>query len=282
MREMTELRNGMKIPQIGLGTWQITDRKLIELLVVTAYGHGYRLFDIAAAYGNEISFGKAVSEAAISRQDIFITDKAWNTSRGYEAVQAACRKSLKKLKTDYLDIYLIHWPASMKLHSDWEQINAETWRGMEALYRNGLVRAIGVCNFKRHHLEALEKTAEILPFLNQAEIHPGMLQSEMVEYCREKRIKVQASSPLGNGQILANERLSEIAREKRKSVAQVCLRWAIQKGLAVIPKTSNVNRLPENLDIYDFELALEDMISIDTIPYCGGLGLDSDEVIEFG
>lgn len=240
------------------------------------------MFDTAAAYGNEIALGKGVLESGIARTELFISDKVWNTSRGYEAVQNACRKSLKKLKTDYLDSYLIHWPASMKLYSNWEEINADTWRGMEALYKDGLVRAIGVCNFKKHHLAMLEKTAEVLPFMNQIELHPGMCQEEAAIYCKEKKIQVEASSPLGNGQILCNDVLVEIAHLKGKSAAQVCLRWEIQKGLVVIPKTSNPDRLAENMDVYNFKLSAEEMERIDHITYCGGIGIDSDEVVEFG
>ena len=155
-----ELSNGNSIPYIGLGTWQLTDRQSLSKLIGAAYEKGYRLIDTAAAYSNEIAISKAVSENGINREELFISDKVWNTSRGYEAVRKACQTSLKKLKTDYLDMYLIHWPASMKLYSDWRKINADTWRGMESLYEDGIVRNIGVCNFKIHHLEELKKVGE--------------------------------------------------------------------------------------------------------------------------
>ena len=216
MRLMT-LRNGNKIPQIGLGTWQITDRDLMKQIVCAAYEEGYRLIDTAAAYSNEIAVAKAI--ANLPREELLLSDKVWNTNRGYEAVQEACRRSLKKLKTDYLDLYLIHWPASGKLYPNWSDINADTWRGMEALYREGLVRAIGVCNFKVHHLKELEKTVEVFPFVNQIEIHPGMNQQEVITYCMDKGILLEASSPLGNGQILKNEDLVSLAEEKGKNVA---------------------------------------------------------------
>ncbi len=276
------MRNGIAIPKVGLGTWQITDRQVMKEVVQNAYQAGYRLIDTAAAYSNEIAVAKAIAEAGIKREELVISDKVWNTSRGYEAVQDACKRSLKKLKTDYFDIYLIHWPASMKVHSDWREINADTWRGMEVLYQEGLVKAIGVCNFKVHHLEELSKTASVMPFLNQIEMHPGMNQAEILAYCNEKGIQVEASSPLGNGQILENALLKEIAFQKGKSVSQVCLRWELQKGVISIPKTSNPKRLYENIDIFDFELSEEEMKRIDTVPYCGGIGIDSDEVVEFG
>lgn len=276
------LSNGFQIPNIGIGTWQITDKEQISEIIKNARELGYRLIDTAAAYSNEISISKAISKLDLNRQDIIISDKVWNTSRGYQAVQDACKKSLKKLKTDYIDIYLVHWPASMKLYSDWADINADTWRGMEQLYKDGFVRAIGVCNFKIHHLQALKKTADIMPMINQIEYHPGLDQKDILHYCNENDIKVEASSPLGNGEILNNNILKEIAEKKRKTVAQISIRWEIQKGLIVIPKTSNIGRLAENMDVFDFELSKEEMSEIDNIPYCGGIGIDSDEVIEFG
>lgn len=270
------------MPQIGIGTWQVRDRKTIKELVKSAYDIGYRLIDTAAAYSNELAIGRAVTGLGIPRDRLFLTDKVWNTCRGYEKTREACKNSLKKLKTDYLDLYLIHWPATPRLYSDWARINAETWRGMESLYREGVVRAIGVCNFKVHHLKELKKTAEIMPMVNQVECHPGMVQKEITDYCKDNKILIEASSPLGNGQILENEILKNIADEKGRTKVQICLRWGIQKGMAVIPKTTSPERLLENYKVFDFELSDREMSLIDSIPYCGGIGIDSDEVIEFG
>ena len=233
-------------------------------------------------YSNEIALAKALAAAEIKRTEMFLSDKVWNTSRGAAAVQEACRKSLKKLKTEYLDLYLIHWPASMKLYPDWAEVNADTWRGMEQLYKDGLVRAIGVCNFKEHHLTALEKTAEIIPMVNQLELHPGLNQSEILDYCKIRNIQVEASSPLGNGQILSNEKLVEIANRKEKTPAQICLRWELQKGIVAIPKTTAKDRLVQNIEVFDFTLDEDEMKEIDAIPYCGGIGIDPDEVFDFG
>ena len=280
--EHIKLRNGNELPIIGLGTWQITDRDLMSEIIGAAYKEGYRLIDSAAAYSNEIALSKAIAANGIPREDVILSDKVWNTSRGYDAVQEACKKSLKKLKTDYLDVYLIHWPASMKLYDNWSEINAETWRGMEQLYKDGLVKNIGVCNFKIHHLEELKKTAEVMPFINQVELHPGFPQKELIDYCEKERIVVEASSPLGNGQILENEVLNRLAVQKNVSVSQICLRWEMQKGLIVIPKTSKKERLHGNIDVFGFELSEDEMKEIDSIPYCGGIGIDPDEVVEFG
>jgi len=276
------LRNGMQIPQIGLGTWQIIDREVLKALIPGAFNEGYRLIDMAAAYGNEISIAKAISEAEVPRNELILSDKVWNTSRGYNAVQEACRKSLKKLKTDYFDIYLIHWPASMALFPDWAEINADTWRGMEQLYKDGLVRSIGVCNFKIHHLEELDKTATIIPMINQVEMHPGMPQDDLLSYCNEREIVIEASSPLGSGQVLTNNILVDIARAKEKSPSQICIKWLLQKGVIALPKTSKCERLSTNINLDDFYLSEEEIKIIDEIPYCGGIGIDSDEVTEFG
>ncbi len=280
--EQIKLRNGNTLPVIGLGTWQITDRALMSEIIGEAYKEGYRLIDSASAYTNEIALAKAFASNNIPREDIILSDKVWNTGRGYEAVQEACKRSLKKLKTDYFDVYLIHWPASMKLYDNWAEINAETWRGMEQLYRDGLVKNIGVCNFKIHHLEELKKTADVMPFLNQVELHPGFPQQELIDYCEDEKIVIEASSPLGNGQILENEVLNELAVKKGVSVSQICLRWEIQKGIMVIPKTSKKERLHTNMDVFGFALSDEEMKEIDSIPYCGGIGIDPDEVVEFG
>lgn len=277
-----KLANGVVMPQIGVGTWQIQDRETIKDLVKNAYDIGYRLFDTAAAYSNERAIGRAVAELGLPREELFLTDKVWNTYRGYEKVREACKISLKKLKTDYLDLYLIHWPASLALYQDWAWMNAETWRGMESLCQEGVVRAIGVCNFKVRYLMELEKTATVMPMVNQVECHPGMFPGEVIDYCRGKGIVIEASSPLGNGKILCNEVLKNIAEEKERTVAQVCLRWGLQKRVAVVPKTTNIERLLENYDVFDFVLSDWEMSRIDDIPYCGGIGIDSEEVIEFG
>lgn len=279
--EKVQLKNGVCIPVAGLGTWKITDKQEMYVTIENAYNCGYRLFDTAAAYGNEMALGKALKELQLPREELVIQDKLWTTCYGYEESQEACKRTLRKLKLEYLDVYLIHWPASPKLYENWSMINAETWRGLEKLYADGYVRAIGVSNFKPHHLEELSKTAEILPHVNQIEFHPGMLQVETTAYCLDKGIQFEASSPLGNGQVLTNDILCEMAESKGVSTAALCLKWELKHGAVVIPKTTNENRLKENLQLDDFDLAEEEMGIIDSLSFCGGLGIDPDEVTNF-
>ena len=278
------LLNGVAIPSVGFGTWQITDRQTFGGIISDAFGVGFRLFDLAAAYQNEILMGRVIREGVIPREKIFLSDKVWNNSRGYDAIQDACRSSLKKLKTDYLDLYLIHWPASMKLYESWAEINANTWRGMERLYRDGVVRAIGVCNFKVHHLVELAKTAEILPMIDQIEFHPGINNDELARYCMDHSILLEASSPLGNGHILPllSDEFRDICEIHDKSIAQVCIRYAMQGGYIPLVKSSHRDRMLENVDVFNFELNDEEMERIKAVSWCGGIGIDPDEVTEFG
>lgn len=271
----------VKIPAIGLGTWKINDATLMEELLKNAYEDGYRLIDTAASYSNEMIIGKAIQKLGIPREELLLSDKVWKTNYGYEETIQACRKSLKKLKTDYLDIYLIHWPAAAAEYENWKEINAETWRGMEELYKQGLVKMIGVSNFKPYQMEALRDTAEIMPMINQIELHPGMVQAETVGYCEEKHIAVEASSPLGNGRFLENEILKKYAAVEGITPAQMCLAYGHQKGITVLPKTTSAERLKENIRALDIRLSGETMEKIEALPYIGGLGLDSDEVFDY-
>ncbi len=208
--ENMKLNNGYMIPKIGYGTWQSPDSEVTVNGVKAAIACGYRHIDTAAAYKNEESVGEGIKESGIARKDLFVTSKVWNTQRGYEKTIAAFEKTLSDLDLDYLDLYLIHWPASKKDYENWEEINLETWRAMTDLYKAGKIKAIGVSNFKPHHLEALMKT-EVKPMVNQIEFHPGFMQEETVKYCRENGILVEAWSPLGTGRMLTNPDLQEIA-----------------------------------------------------------------------
>ncbi len=272
------LSNGVTIPQIGFGTWQTPDGDTALNSVKTALQAGYRHIDTAAAYGNEVSIGQAIADSGIDRSELFITTKLWNTERDYDKTLNAFEQSMRKLELDYLDLYLIHWPANAKQFSDWETINAETWRAFEKLYNDGRIKAIGVSNFLPHHLDALAKTATVAPMVNQIEYHPGQLQTETVDYCTAHDILVQAWSPLGTGKMLGDETLTGIAANYGKSVAQVCIRWCLQNGTLPLPKSVTPERIRENLDVLDFTLTDADMQTINQLPYIGGSGLNPDTV----
>ena len=275
--ENMKLNNGYMIPEIGYGTWQSPDSEVTVNGVKTAIACGYRHIDTAAAYNNEASVGEGIKESDIARKDLFVTSKVWNTQRGYEKTIAAFEKTLSDLDLDYLDLYLIHWPASKKDYENWEEINLETWRAMTDLYKAGKIKAIGVSNFKPHHLEALMKT-EVKPMVNQIEFHPGFMQEETVKYCRDNGILVEAWSPLGTGRMLTNPDLQEIASHYGKSVAQICIRWCIQHDVLPLPKSVTPSRIEENSNVFDFEINAEDMQRIDALENFGGSGLDPDEV----
>ncbi len=272
------LNNGVCIPEIGFGTWQTPDGATAVLAVKSALENGYRHIDTAAIYGNEKSIGQAIADSGIDRKELFITSKLWNSERGYESTLKAFEKTLSDLQTDYLDLYLIHWPANAKQFSDWRQKNADTWRAFEKLYQDGKIKAIGLSNFMVHHLEALLETATVKPVINQIEYHPGYLQSEVVAFCNENNILIEAWSPLGTGKMLNDPTLLEIATNYNVSVAQLCIRWCLQNGTLPLPKSVTPERIKQNLDVYHFEISESDMQRIDALPYIGGSGLLPDEV----
>lgn len=276
------LSNGKKIPNIGYGTWRLKNNDDTVEIIKTAVKAGYRLFDTAIAYGNIGAVGKGLKESKINREELFITSKLWNDSRKYDEVIEACKKTIDELQCDYLDLYLIHWPASPALFDDWASKNNETWKAFEYLYKEGLVKAIGVCNFKKHQLEPLIENASIKPMVNQIEFHIGQMQEEVLEYCFNNDILVEAWSPLGSGKMLKVEELQQMAEKYNVTTAQLCIRWCIQNNVLPIPKSKNEDRMKQNLDVFDFEISEEDMKTLNEMPYVGGSGLDSDTITLFG
>ena len=275
------LRNNLEIPSIGFGTWKLkNDDSTIEI-IKNAINSGYRHIDTAFAYGNEEMVGKGIKDSKIDRKELFITGKLWNDDRGYENIIKACKRTIENLDCDYLDLYLMHWPASPALYPNWKEINNETWKAFEYLYKEGLVKSIGVCNFKKHQLEALIETAEILPMVNQIEFHPGQMQNEIVDFCKKNDILVEAWSHLGSGKMLKKQALIEIAQKYNVSVARLCIKWCLQNNVLPIPKSKQKERMVENLQVNDFTITDEDMKIINDMEYMGGSGLDSDTLTLF-
>lgn len=257
LQDVTSLHNGVKMPWFGLGVYKTSEGQEVIQAVKAAIKAGYRSIDTAAFYKNEEGVGQAIKEAEVPREELFITTKVWNTNQGYESTLAAFNESLKKLDLDYIDLYLVHWPVKDKYK--------DTWKALETLYKEGKVRAIGVCNFQIHHLEDLLADAEIAPMVNQVECHPRLTQKDLLSYCQEHHIQLEAWSPLGRGRMLDEPTLMELAARYQKTVAQIILRWNLQSGIVTIPKSVREERIIENADIFDFELSKEDMSVIDSM-----------------
>ena len=271
------LSNGVEIPAIGYGTYLTPVGEITYQSVLKALGVGYRHVDTASAYANEADVGQAIIDSGIPRKDIFLTTKHWVDSRGYEKTIAAAEESLKKLKTDYIDLYLVHWPCVAAVTENWEELNAETWRGFERLYKDGKLRSIGVSNYEQKHLEALAKTQEIAPMVNQLEFHPGYLQMDTVEYSKKVGMVVEAYCPLGSGAILDRPELLALAEKYGKSVAQICVRFILQCGVLPLPKSLKEERMISNKDVFDFEIAEEDMKMLLELPQFGFTGWIPEE-----
>lgn len=270
------LSNGVNIPAVGFGTWQAPNGEVAVAAVEHALKVGYRHIDTAAIYGNEESVGQAIKNSGLPREELFITTKLWNADHGYEETLRAFDQSLARLGLDYLDLYLIHWPVPFEMRHCWEEKNAQSWRAFEELYEAGKIRALGLSNFMPHHIEALLKTAKIKPMLNQIKLHPGLLQAQAVEYCKKHDILLEAWSPLASGKIFENEQMKALSAKYNKSIAQICVRWCLEKGFLPLPKSVTAARIEENADVFDFTLSPEDVALLDTIKVEGSEVPDPD------
>lgn len=265
------LNNEVKIPCVAFGTYKAAQGNNVKILKM-AIESGYRYFDTASFYGTETYLGQAVRESGIPRDEFFIASKMWKDEMGYEAAKEAFEKSLKRLGMDYLDLYLIHWPQPSPDSKDWKQIDAETWRALEELYEAGKVKAIGLSNFLPHHIECLLENCRVRPMVDQIEFHPGHTQETVVAYAQEQGILVQAWSPIGRGRVLADELIVKLALKYGVSPAQVCLRYALQRGVVPLPKASSEKRMKENQALFSFEISKEDMYRIGAMPPVGWSG----------
>ncbi|WP_079515142.1 aldo/keto reductase [Rossellomorea marisflavi] len=267
------LNNGVQMPEIGYGVFRVEEGKDLEKAVETAIRIGYRSIDTAAIYQNEKSVGKGVQNAIdaglVTREELFITSKVWNDGLSYDETIQAYNDTLERLGLEYLDLYLIHWPGQNKY--------MEPWKALEALYKEGRIKSIGVSNFQVSHLEHLLETAEVKPVINQIEFHPKLVQEDVRAFCEKHDIQVEAWSPLMNAELLNHETVNEIAESLGKSAAQVILRWDLQHGVVTIPKSMTESRIKENIDIYDFELTAEQVKTLDALDEHKRIGPDPDQ-----
>jgi methylglyoxal/glyoxal reductase len=274
LQDRVTLNNGTKMPWFGLGVFKVEEGPELVEAVKTAIKHGYRSIDTAAIYGNEEGVGQGIregmKEAGITREELFVTSKVWNSDLGYETAMAAYELSLKKLGLEYLDLYLIHWPVEGKYK--------DAWKGLEKLYQDGKVKAIGVSNFQVHHLKDLMEDAQVKPVVDQVELHPHLTQEEVRAYCKEQGIQVEAWSPLMQGQLLDHPVLDEIAKKHNKTIAQVILRWDLQHEVITIPKSVKEQRIIGNAQVFDFELTEEEMVKIDELNQNKRVGPDPDHI----
>lgn len=262
-----KLSNGLEIPSPGFGTFKIPDGEICVESVREALAAGYVHVDTAAVYANEVSVGEGIRQSGVAREKIFLTSKVWNTERGYDKTLRACEKSLKDLGTDYLDLYLIHWPANeMQFGGKAEEINRDTWKAMERLSEEKIVRNIGLSNFYVKHIEQILPVANIAPVVDQIEYHPGLLQEDTLELCRRNDILVEAWSPLGRGKLLEDETVKAIASRHGHTPSQVLLRWVFQNGVLPLVKSIHSARIRENLGFMDFELSGEEMAGLAALP----------------
>ncbi|ATO42707.1 aldo/keto reductase [Loigolactobacillus coryniformis] len=264
------LNNGVKMPQFGLGVFKVDNAADIKNSIKWALADGYRLIDTAMIYQNEQWVGEAIRESGVPREDLFITSKLWNSDRGYEGTKAAFEASLQRLGLDYLDLYLIHWPADGYV---------ESWRAMTDLYHEGKIRAIGVSNFEPHHIDDLLAHSDVVPVVDQIETHPLFQQKELHRYLANHQIVHESWGPLGQGKsnILVDTVLTKIAAKYNKTTAQVVLRWHIDRGVIVIPKSIHEQRLAENANIFDFALTDEEMQAIAGLDQNKRLSHDPDD-----
>ena len=252
-----KMNDGYKIPVVGLGTWKSEPGEATYKAVLDSINAGYRHIDTARAYDNEADVGKAVQDADISRKDLFITTKLWNRHQGYDEAIEACEKSLARLGCDYIDLYLIHWPLKDKRN--------ESWRALIELQKKGLCRSIGVSNFTIDNLKELEDKFEVIPAANQVEFHPYHYQKDLLEYCNSKNIIIEAYSPLVHAKRMDEERLVAISEEIGKTPAQILIRWAMQRGMVVLPKSVNEGRIVQNFSVFDFEISDSLMKRLDNL-----------------
>lgn len=269
------LNNGIEIPAVGFGTYKMNKG---DSVIADAYDCGYRYFDTASYYKNEEIIGQSLKESGIKREDVMLATKAWKEEMGYHKIRAAVEESLNKLQTDYIDMYLIHWPLPEPGFKEWKILDLECWGAMEEMYEEGKIKAIGLSNFLPHHIQNILDQCKVKPSVDQIQLHPGYTQEYTVNYCQNHGILVQGWKPLGRGAVLNNDALVEIADHYGVTSAQLCLRYQVQRGIMPLPKSNNADRMKENLDVFNFEISTEDMHKISSMPTVGWPGEHPDRI----
>lgn len=271
--EYVKLNNGVLLPQLGLGTFK-NDESILKRITPVSIKFGYQLFDTSPNYKNDVFLGREINKLDVDRKHFFICEKV-DTFEQLNSIRQALERCLKRLNTDYIDMYLMHWPYPNRY--------LKTWKQMEILYKEGLVKTIGVCNFKKHHLSHLMSKATIIPAVNQIELHPLFTQCETVSFCKENNIQIMAYTPLArmNPLLIDNKLLNNLSKTYSKTIPQIILRWNIQQGFIVIPKSSNVNRIEENINIFDFKISTEDMTSISGLNNNFRVRFDPDDLSRY-
>lgn len=271
LKQTRMLNDGNTIPCIGFGTYKMENNNG-KSSIIKALNKGFRLIDTASHYDNEIIVGEAIRESEVSRKEISLTTKLWRTSLSYDGALRAFEASVKRLQTDYIDLYLIHWPANAKNYPDWEKANAEAWSALEDLQKDGKIKSIGVSNFWKEHLEALFKTAHIIPAVNQIEFHPGYWQTDVLAFNNQNNITTEAWSPFARGIVFHNKKLQRIAETHHKSIAQIVIRWILHHNVIPVPKSNSVSRLLNDIDVSNFELTPEEIAQVNRLDPFGFSG----------
>lgn len=267
------LNNGLELPAIGFGTYKTSAE-----IIFRAISAGYKYFDTASFYGTEACIAQAIEQSGEPRENFLIASKLWKTQMGYENVKLAFEETLENLKTHYLDVYMIHWPRPDLDNPDWKALDLETWRAMEEIYFAGKIRALGFSNFLPYHAENIIKNSRVMPAVAQLEFHPGHTQTFALNYFREKKILLQAWSPIARGRVVEDVLIKELAEKYRVSPSKICLRFCLQEGVMPLPKASNFERMRENLNCFDFELEPEDLSRLENMPPVGWGGEHPDRV----
>lgn len=276
MNKTHTMNNGVQIPAVGFGTYKAADGKSADV-IKKAIESGYRYFDTASFYGTEPYLAEAIRQSGLPRKDFFIASKLWKSEMGYTNAREAFQRTLENLDTEYLDLYLIHWPLPEPGYENWKELDKETWRALEELYAEGKIRAIGLSNFLPHHMENILAGCTVRPAVDQIEYHPGYSQEATVQYCKEKGILVQAWSPIGRSRVLEDPLVCELAAKYQVSPAQICLKFAVQRGIIPLPKSSSPERMKQNMDLFSFEMDQEDIWRLATMPQSGWSGEHPDQ-----